>query len=304
MNSVLFLFNNPKRGVAWVWSKIGHVFGDANYLKVRFRLLMGKKLDLKNPRTFSEKIQWLKLYDRNPEYTKMVDKYAVKEYVSKIIGTEYIIPTFGVWDKPEDIDWGSLPNQFVLKTTHGGGSNGVVICKDKSLFNCQEAIEKLKRNMFSDWRIEMEWPYKNVPRRIIAEEYITPANGVKDLPDFKWYCFNGVPKYCQVIQDRSSKETIDFFDTEWKHQDFIGFNPQARNAIYEPKRPKNLNTQIKIAQLLSAKIPFARVDLYEVEDKVLFGEITFYPLSGMGTIKPCEYEYELGKMININRQDD
>lgn len=291
------------RALAWFWSKVGHLFGDTTYLKVRFRLLMGKKLDLKNPRTFSEKLQWLKLYDRRPEYTKMVDKYAVKEYVTGIIGEEYVIPTLGVWDRPEDIEWDKLPNQFVLKTTHGGGSLGVVICKDKTTFNREDAIKRLKKNMKgSDWRIQMEWPYKNVPRRIIAEKYIEPAPDMNDLTDYKFFCFGGEPKYCQVIQDRSAIETIDFYDIDWHHQDFIGLiglNTVANHSSIEQPKPINLNEQVKVARQLSKGIPFSRIDLYSCQGKVYFGEITLYPMGGFGSFNPPIWNKILGDYLII-----
>lgn len=291
------------RCLAWLWSKVGHLFGDEIYLKVRFRLLMGKKLDLRNPQTFSEKLQWLKLYDRRAEYTKMVDKYAVKEYVTSIIGEEYVIPTLGVWDRPEDIEWDKLPSQFVLKTTHGGGSLGVVICKDKTTFNREDAIKRLKKNMKgSDWRIQMEWPYKNVPHRIIAEKYIEPAPDIKDLTDYKWYCFNGEPKYCQVIQDRSTTETIDFYDIDWHHQDFIGLiglNSAAIHSSIEQPKPINLNEQVSVARQLSKGIPFSRIDLYSCQGKVYFGEITLYPMGGFGYFNPPIWNKILGDFLII-----
>lgn len=291
-----YLFNKPNKFFSILWRKVGFWVADEPYLKVQFRLLMGKRLNLMNPETFCEKLQWLKLYDRRPEYVTMVDKAAVKEYVAGIIGGDYVIPTLGVWEKPEDIDWKSLPDQFVLKCTHDSG--GLVICRDKAKIDKVAAIKKLskslKRNYYKVWR---EWPYKEVPRRIIAEEYIEPASNLKDLPDYKWYCFNGEPKYCQVIQDRSSKETIDFFDTEWKHQEFIGFNPKAENAEIKPKRPDNLEKQIAIARLLSQDKPYSRIDLYTVGAKIYFGEITLYPMSGMGHIRPEKYDTILGQMI-------
>ena len=290
--------------LAWVWSKFGHMFGDETYLKIRFLLLMGKKLNLKEPKTFSEKLQWLKLYDRRPEYTMMVDKFAVKEYVAKRVGEEFVIPTIGVWDNPDDIEWDKLPSQFVLKTTHGGGSHGVVICKDKNSLDKEKSIRILKRNMIiSDWKIQMEWPYKNVPHKILAEEYIKPTPNSKDLIDYKWYCFNGEPKFCQVIQNRTSNETIDFFDTGWRHQKFVGFNPIAKNAIKTPNRPKQLLKQIDIAQSLSKGIPFSRIDLYEIDERVLFGEITLYPMGGMGEIRPEEYDCILGEMIVLPKSN-
>ena len=254
----------------------------------------------KSPKLFSEKLQWLKLYDHNPEYVMMVDKYAVKNYVSDKIGSAFIIPTYGVWDKAEDIEWDLLPDKFVLKTTHGGGSNGVVICRDKKSFDKEEAIRTLsiglRQNSFDYGR---EWPYKFVPHRIIAEKYIVPAQNEIDLPDYKWFCFNGEPKFCQVIQDRSTNETIDFFDTDWNHQGFIGLNPDAGNASVPPAKPQNLNKQISIARILSKDIPFSRIDLYEIEGDIYFGEITFYPRSGLGRFKPSEYNNIFGDLVTL-----
>lgn len=295
---IYYLFHQPNKLLSILWRKVGFWVADEPYLKVQFRLLMGKKLNLKSPSTYSEKLQWLKLYDRRPEYITMVDKAAVKDYVAGIIGSEFIIPTLGVWEKPEDIDWDSLPNQFVLKCTHDSG--GLVICRDKAKLDKTGAINKLskslKQNYYKVWR---EWPYKNVPRRIIAEKYIAPALNQSDLPDYKWYCFNGEPKYCQVIQDRSSKETIDFFDTEWNHQEFIGFNPKADNAEVKPERPDSLEQQINIARKLAKDKPYSRIDLYSIGDKLYFGEITLYPMSGMGQIRPEIYDTILGQMINL-----
>jgi len=282
------------------------ISNDELYLRILFFLKQRKVLHLKNPQTFSEKLQWLKLYDRKPEYTTMVDKYAVKEYVANIIGEEYIIPTIGVWDKPEDIDWDSLPDKFVLKTTHGGGSVGVVICKDKNSFNKEKAIrnlsQSLKQNIYTELR---EWPYKDVKKRIIAEPFLEDfSNNSQDLPDFKFFCFNGDPKYCQVIKDRNTKETIDFFDINWQHQEFIGLNPvkgdQYHNAKVTPSIPKHFQEMQVIASKLSKNIPFSRIDLYEINGKVYFGEITLFPASGMGVFKPEEWNKRLGDMLDLS----
>lgn len=275
---------------------------DAPYLKLLYRFKMGHRLDLKNPQTFTEKIQWLKLYNRKPEYTKMVDKYAVKEYVANIIGEEYIIPTLGVWDKPEDIDWGSLPNQFVLKTTHGGGGGGVVICKDKTTFDKTTAIAKLKESMASDIYSGLrEWPYKNVPKRIIAEKFMAPEKSPapKDLPDYKFFCFNGEPKYCQVIRDRNTKETIDFYDMDWNHMPFVGLNPVARNGHTPVARPGNLDEMKDLCRKLADSKTFVRVDLYVLDDKSYFGELTLYPASGMGVFTPEEWNGKLGDLLTL-----
>jgi len=298
--NIKYFIKNPKQiAIPLVTHYLGWL-PDRLYLILLYRAVMGKKLNLKSPKLFTEKIQWLKLYDRNPEYTKMVDKYAVKDYVKAIIGEEYIIPTLGVWSRPEDIQWDILPDRFVLKTTHGGGSSGVVICKDKTTFDKQAAIDKLKAAMDIDiYKIVREWPYKNVPKRIIAEEYIDPTPKTNDLSDYKWYCFNGEPKFCQVIQNRTTEETIDFFDVKWNHQEFVGLNPNAGPALNQPKKPENLDLQLRIACQLSKDIPFSRIDLYETDNNTFFGEVTFYPASGFGKFSPAQYNELLGQMINM-----
>lgn len=275
---------------------------DKLYIQLMFRLKVGYWPDLKNPQTFSEKLQWLKLYNRRPEYTMMVDKYAVKDYVASIIGEEYIIPTFGVWDKPEDIDWDTLPDQFVLKTTHGGGSSGVVICKYKVSFDKEKAVAQLNRSMMQDiYRSLREWPYKNVPKKIIAEQYISPIQGQNDLPDYKFFCFNGEPKYCQVITGRNTEECVDFFDKDWNHQPF--HEPKKYGfANPEPLRPQRLNEMWALAEKLAEGKPFSRIDFYQTDDKIYFGEITFYPTSGMGGFAPNNYDRMLGEMINLPRE--
>ena len=270
---------------------------DETWLKLCFKYKMGYKLNLKNPQTFSEKLQWLKLYDRRPEYTKMVDKAAVKDYVAGIIGDDYIIPTLGIWDKAEDIEWEKLPDQFVLKCNHDSGS--ICICRDKSTFNREAAIKKLSHALTVDYykKTSKEWPYKNVIPKILAEQYISPEPNKEDLTDYKWFCFNGEPKFCQVIQDRTTKETIDFFDTDWIHQDFIGLTPTAVHAETLPEKPRDLETQLQIAKKLSEGIPFSRIDLFEIGEKEYFGEITFFPKGGLGSFNPEEYNRILGEML-------
>lgn len=273
------------------------------YLKFLFRLKMGYKLDLNNPRTFSEKLQWLKLYNRKPEYTQMVDKAAVKEYVSKIVGGKYIIPTLGIWESPEEIEWENLPNQFVLKTTHGGGSCGVVICKDKSSFDCDAAIKKLKKSMKQDiWSVLKEWPYKDVKPRIIAEQYLESQAGGGELADYKFYCFNGKVKYCETIIGRFTKKQIDFFDLNWEHQDFTfdGYD----FAYDRPQRPGCFDKMIELANALCKDKPYSRIDLYVVGNDVYFGEITFFPASGLRGFKPFEWNTILGNLIDLPQKTE
>ena len=419
---------------------------DKLYLSLRYRCQLGHWINWKHPKTFTEKLQWLKVYDYKPEYTRMVDKLAVKDYVAERIGNEYIIPTLGVWNRVEDIDWDSLPNQFVLKTTHGGGGSGVVVCKDKRTFDKEKAMEKLRRSMRTNaGRTYREKPYLNVPRKIIAEKFMAektftispelvdykfycfngvpklvmvangrstgdkrfayydtewnpvdikwgapkpdeefpkPSNldemlkvasklsstlvharidlynidahvyfgeitfydgsgfekiepqsydeylgnlmklnevqvgGVKievdgdeiectyasceDLQDYKFFCFDGEPKYCQVIRDRTHKETIDFYDTAWNHQDFVGLNPSARNGFTPVDRPKHLDDMIRICRILSRGMKFSRVDLYVIDDKEYFGEITLYPAAGFGEFTPEDWNERLGDLIKLN----
>lgn len=303
MVKISLYIKDPFRALSGILRRISPwISNDKIYLRILFLLKQKKKLNLQNPQTFGEKLQWLKLYDRKPEYTTMVDKYAVKEYVANVIGEEYIIPTIGVWEKPEDIDWDSLPEKFVLKTTHGGGSVGVVICKGKANFDKEKAIrnlrQSLKQNIYTELR---EWPYKNVKKRIIAEPFMEDKdNTSQDLPDFKFFCFNGEPKYCQVIKDRNIKETIDFFDMEWQHQEFIGFNPLCGNAVTLPTKPKHYQKMQEIARLLSKDMPFSRIDLYEINGKVYFGEITLFPASGLRHLKPQIWNKRFGDMVNLN----
>lgn len=293
-----YLFQ-PKKALIVLLEHFFTWLPDKAYLKLLFRLRMGRRLNLDSPQTFSEKLQWLKLNDRNPEYIKMVDKFEVKDYVAKVLGNDFIIPTLGVWDKPEDIEWDALPVKFVLKTTHGGGSSGVIICKDKASFNRSNAIKRLKNSLRQDiYRTLKEWPYKSVKKRIIAEKYIEPNSATKDLPDYKFFCFNGQPKLCQVISGRETKKSIDFFDFKWEHQPFH----EPKNypfAEIEPSKPDALEKMWHAATKLAKDKPFSRIDFYEVGGSVYFGEITFFPTSGMGGFSPDDYDTLLGRMLTL-----
>lgn len=270
---------------------------DEPYLKLIFRLKMHRRLNLKNPTTFNEKLQWLKLNDRKPEYTTMVDKYAVKQYVASIIGEKYVIPTLGVWDRFDDIDFASLPDQFVLKCTHDSG--GLVICRDKGKLNVAEAKKKinrsLKRNYFWTGR---EWPYKNVIPRIIAEEYMEDET-LHELRDYKIFTFNGVAKVLFVASERQSEGTetkFDFFDMEFHHLPFTNGHP---NADICPAKPDTLKIMKELAEKLSDKIPVLRVDFYDVNGDVYFGELTFFHWSGTVPFNPEEWDTIFGNWINL-----
>lgn len=268
---------------------------------------MGHWINWKNPMSFTEKIQWLKVYDYKPEYTQMVDKLAVKDYVAERIGQEYIIPTIGVWDRVEDIDWDSLPNQFVLKTTHGGGGCGVVVCSNKANFDKTLAIKKLQTSMQSNaGNTYREKPYLNVPRKIIAEKFMAERNDSSssinsDLTDYKFYCFNGVPKLIMVANGRSTgNKRFGYYDTEWNTVDIRWGAPKPEVAFTQPD---NLNEMLKIAAKLSSDLVHARIDLYNIDSHVYFGEITFYDGSGFEKIEPQTYDEYLGSLMKLNENN-
>lgn len=283
--------------------RIARLLPDKAYLSLKYYKSFGRWPNWKNPQTYSEKLQWLKLYDRKPVYTTLVDKYAVKKYVADIIGEEYVIPTLGVWNKPEEIEWEKLPNQFVLKTTHGGGNEGVVICRDKATFDKEKAIrllnESLKTDLYTVWR---EWPYKNVPKRIIAEKYIEPRPDTKDLADYKFFCFDGEVKGLFVATERQNPNEevkFDFFDADFNHLPFRQGHDHAKVA---PKKPENFELMKKVAVQLSKGIPHVRADLYDLGNKVLFGELTLYHFSGMVPFEPEEWDKHFGDMMILPRE--
>jgi len=271
---------------------------DKAFLKLRYRTIFHKKLDLKDPKTFNEKLQWLKLYDRKPEYGIMVDKQAVKDFVAEKIGAEHLIPTIGVWDRPEDIDFNSLPNQFVLKCNHDSGS--VVICRDKALFDQQKAVEKLRRKMDNSvfW-FGREWPYSRVKPCVIAETYMEDETQKQGLTDYKFYCFNGEPKFLYVsvgLEDHSSA-TISFLNLDWTLAPFhrMDFKPLKS----PPPKPKNYEKMIAYAKKLSCGFPFLRVDMYEIQGKLYFSELTFTPSAGFTPFVPDEWDATIGAWLEL-----
>lgn len=258
----------------------------------------GKKISLIDPLTFNEKIQWLKLYDRNPLYTSLVDKYDVKDFVASKIGDEFVIPTFGVWDCFDDIDFDSFPDQFVLKTTHDGGGEGVVICKSKSNFDKAKAKRRIQKSLARDvYKDLREWPYKNVKHRIIAEKFL--SNNGAPLQDYKIHCFNGTPKIVLVCKDRyeASGLTEDFFDCEWNHIPVR--RPKHPNSGAPIEKPIELAQMLELSRSLSSGIPFVRTDFYVSDGKVFFGEMTFYPTSGYTQFVPDSYDRLFGDWIEL-----
>lgn len=277
----------------------GDVEKDKKYLKILYKFMMKKECDFDRPKTYNEKLQYLKLYNRNPLYTKLVDKYEVKEYVKNIIGEEYIIPTLGVWESFDEIDFKKLPEQFVLKCTHDSG--GLVIVNDKSKFDKKKAKRKiehcLKRNYFYNNR---EWPYKDIKPRIIAEKYMVDESGY-ELKDYKFFCFDGKAKSMFIATDRSAdtETCFDFYDMNFEHLPFINGHPNSNKDI---KKPEKFDEMIKISEKLSKDLTHARVDLYNINGKIYFGEITFFHWSGLVPFVPEEWDYKFGEWIQLPKE--
>ena len=255
---------------------------------------MGKKLNIEKPVTYNEKLQWLKLNDRNPEYISLVDKFEVRKYISKTIGEEYLIPILGIYDHFDEIDFDRLPNQFVLKCTHNSG--GVIICKDKNNLNkklVKESISgHLKQNYYYSGR---EWPYKYVKPRIICEKLLNNLTE-ESLKDYKFFCFNGEPKSLMVVSDRDKEIRYDYFDMDFKHQ---AYTQQDINSSKVIAKPENYDKMVALARRLSSNIPHVRVDFYELEGKIYFGEMTFFNESGFRHFEPDEYDGIYGSWITI-----
>lgn len=287
-------FKYPERLGESILERFFKWLPDKTYIKLLFRFRMGYKLDLNNPQTFCEKLQWLKLYNRRPEYTQMVDKYAVKDYVAKIIGGEYIIPTLGVWDKPEEIEWDKLPDKFVLKTTHGGGSSGVVICKDKASLDKEKAMQKLRKNLMQDnYRKFREWPYKNVPRRIIAEQFIESKDD--ELNDYKVFNFGGEPRMIEVDYNRFKGHLRNLYTTDWERINATIKYPS--DPTREFAKPEVLEELKELCKKVSAGIPHVRSDFYIVDNKIFFGELTFYHGSGFEKTSPENFNKTIGDWL-------
>ena len=271
---------------------------DKKFIEYRFLSEMGYKLNLKSPQTFNEKLQWLKLYDRNPEYTKMVDKYEVREYIKEKIGEEYLIPLIGVYDKFDDIDFDKLPNQFVIKCNHDSG--GLIICKDKNRLDIETARKKINRSLKTNYYYSgREWPYKNVKPKILIEKYMEDSNK-SDLIDYKLFCFNGIPKIVLVCSERFSSSNMceTWFDMNWKLIDMTESGHRVDSTI---SKPKQLKKMVELSKKLSKNIPFIRVDWYEIGDKLYFGELTFYPASGFEKFEPKEWNKKIGDMLSIDK---
>ena len=277
---------------------------DVKFLKKKFKAVMKTDLNLDKPRTFNEKLQWLKLYDRNPKYTMMVDKYKVRDYIEDQLGKEYLIPLIGVWDNPDDIDFAALPNQFVLKCNHNSGL-GMYICKDKNELTPND-IKKIRKNLSRGlaqnyYLTGREWPYKDVPRKIVCEKYMTDSDESSDFTDYKFFCFNGYVDCVMVCLDRSSGETkFYFFDKAWNLK---RLNIRGKKAPkgFTIQKPVCMDDMFDLASALSRGLPFARIDLYQSKGHIYFGEITFFPDSGFDANLLPETDEYFGEMIDLRR---
>lgn len=297
LEKVKFYLNHPRQIYLplAIRGKLNWI-SDVYYLKIIFKLNIGASLNLNNPRTFNEKLQWLKIHDRNPQYTKMVDKYEVKKYVADLIGDKYIIPLLGVWDNFDDIDFSSLPDSFVLKCTHDCG--GLVIVKDKSKLDVMSAKKKIQSSMKRNYYwMSREWPYKNVKPRIIAEQYMVDDSGT-ELRDYKFLCFNGKVRSIFTCTERFSSLglKVTFFNPNWEEMPFERHYPKSQVPI---QKPHCLDEMKKLAEILSKDIPFVRVDFYEVNRHVYFGELTFYPGGGLEEFTPSCWDKVFGDWIEL-----
>ena len=299
MINIKYFIQNPRFIVVGLLKYFGQFLSDKQYTKLLYWVSMGKSLNLESPQTYNEKLNWLKLYDHNPLYTTLVDKYAVKEWVAAQIGEEYIIPTLGVWNKVEDIEWDLLPNQFVLKTTHGGGGDGVYVCKDKTQVNRKAVETMFKRALNTNpYKRSREWPYKNVVPRIIAEKYMEDTE-TQELRDYKFFAFAGEVKAMFIASERQKKGEevkFDYYDVDFNHLDLRQNHPMSGKIINKPARFELMK---ELASTLSRDLIEVRCDFYEVNGKVYFGEMTFFHHGAVTPFHPESWDYEWGSWIKL-----
>lgn len=301
-------------------TKLGltHFMSDEKYLKKKFKLALGYELDLENPKTFNEKLQWLKLHDRRSEYTIMADKYLARGYAveklnsrtfvsggaeggvnsAEINYNEHLIPILGVWDSPDEIDFDKLPDKFVLKCNHDSG--GLVIVRDKSKMDKRAVKKKLKKALKRNYYwVSREWPYKDIPPKIICEKFMRDKSSDQGLTDYKFYCFNGKPEFLYVsvgLEDHATAQ-IGFVMPDWTAAPFGRSDYKKFETL--PPKPKHFNEMMEFAHRLSSGIPFLRVDLYEIEAKIYFSEFTFTPCGGFMPFEPQKWDKKLGEILNI-----
>lgn len=296
MANIKKILSNPREYAIALLNSTAPFFPDKLFLKIKFWLRVGYPLDFKNPKTFNQKLQWLKLYGRTPQDTLLADKYAVKDIVAQKIGKQYVVPLIGVWDSVDDIDFSKLPQRFVMKVTHDSG--GVYICKDKSSINIDEVKALFRDSVKRDfYAVSREKAYRKIPHKIIAEEYIEDDNG--ELNDYKFFCFNGEPKMLFVAEGRQKGEeflTFDFFDMDFNHLPFLNGHPNANHVIEKPAAFEKMK---ELAAILSKGMPHVRIDFYAIGEKVYFGEFTFSHFGGMTPFEPVEWDYKIGEWLNL-----
>ncbi len=281
-----------------ILNKVGffNLLDDKTHVCLKYRLSMGHPLNLKNPQTFTEKLNWLKLYDHNPIYPKIVDKWEVMDFVKERIGEEYCVKKYGIWNSFDEIDFDALPNRFVLKCTHDSG--GVVICKDKASFDKDSARKKLETSLKRNYYLlSREWPYKSIKPRILAEEYLEDSKS-HSLPDYKFFCFDGEVKFLFVATGRSEGKTcFDFFDTEYNH---LPVRQHYPNAEVPPEKPECYDEMLELSKKLSKGFKHVRVDLFQVNGKIYFGELTLTHFAGYHPFEPTEYDEIFGRYLHLD----
>ncbi|MBO5909735.1 MAG: glycosyl transferase [Clostridia bacterium] len=283
-----------------------YILSDKSFIKKLYKKRMGREINLSNPQTFTEKQNWLKLYDRKPIYTVMVDKYLAREFVKERIGEEYLVPLLGVWNNADEIDFSELPDKFVLKCNHNSDviifKDGIFTSKNNSILTQEEAIKKLNEQLKVDYyQSKREWPYKNIPRKIICEKYMENCDGTNPI-EYKVFCFNGKARYVIVMSERFSDSGIsmDTYDIEWKYTNLINGDSRLMGDVFE--KPKNFDDMINIAQKLSADIPFLRVDFNCWNEQTYFGELTFFDAAGFEHYQPEEWDSKLGELITLPKK--
>lgn len=280
-----------------MWRVLQHTLHAKPYLKLKYRVVFKHRLDLICPETFSEKLQWLKLYGCKDEYSIMVDKIEVKKVVGKLVGYEYVLPTLAVWNNANEMDFSPLPDKFVLKCNHDSGT--VVFCKDKQQLDSIAVRKTLGKALSNNYYLMgRETPYRNVSRRIFAEEYLED-NKCGEIRDYKVHCFNGEPKVVLVCQNRFSETglTEDFFTMDWEHLDLK--RPEHPNSDSGISTPQQLPEMERLSRILSRNIPFLRVDFYIVNDRLYVGELTFFPSSGLVPFVPEKWDRIFGSWLKL-----
>lgn len=301
-NAVHSLLFDQKQFLDALLERFGAWLPDEIYLRWHYYLNHGRSIDLENPQRYTEKLQWLKLYYRNSLWTQMVDKYRVKELVHERVGDEYVVPLLGVWNRAEDIDWDKLPKQFVLKTNHDSGNNGVFICRDKSKIKKAKWIRRINASLHRDTSIAgREWPYRDVKRCVFAEQYLEDATG--ELRDYKFFCFNGVVKYLFIATERQSGGEVKFnyFDADFHALDIVQRHPMSDKKIEKPALFEDMK---ELASELSKGLPEVRVDLYEVNGRIYFGEYTFFHHGGIAPFHPDKWDFIWGEQIQLPKRNN